>query len=84
MNTKVINQIEVVAFLYQQKFKNRGFIIENNRVGFEFEDSPELEEAIYSYQQRKARVDPFEFNLHVKNVIHLSKEILKGVNSNGK
>jgi len=84
MSTKVVDRIEIVAFLYLQKFRNKGFVVDDSRVFFQFDDSPELNEAIYSFLNHKAKVDPYEYNLQVKSILRLSKEIQRGVSEDGK
>jgi hypothetical protein len=84
MVTKEFDRYDLVSFLYLQKFKNVGFSIRNKRVYFQFEGTPELEEAVRSYSNNEARVDPLAFNQQVKSTIHLSNDILKGVHDNGK
>jgi hypothetical protein len=80
---KEIDRFDQIALLRAKGFETVGYAIKNRRVYFQFEDSLELDEALRAYQNNSIKMNPKKFGDELRQVIHLSKEILKGVNPNG-
>jgi hypothetical protein len=81
---KEISKLDAAAFLRQQKFRHSGFEVRDKIVYFKYEDTPELNQALDSYLNKTARVDPNDFNKHMRIVLHLVREILREVGDDGK